>query len=112
MSTATVASIAPRAGEDVGKRRAVDELHDDERLPGVGIRVVDRRDIWMRQARGVPGLGLEPLRQVIVLGELRPQQLDRDVAAKADVASMPDRRHAARSDRLDELVPAGKELPG
>ena len=46
-----------------------------------------------------------------ILGELRTQDLDRDITVEAHVASTPNRRHASRADALEEAISGGEERP-
>jgi hypothetical protein len=53
----------------------------------------------------------EARREIRVAQVLRPEQLDRDVAARAAVGRPEDRRHAALSEQLDEPVAAAQRRP-
>ena len=68
--------------------------------------VVDVEDVGMGERRGRLRLALEPPKALGVLGELRRQHLDRDVAAEAGVARPVHLAHAARADRGDDLIGA------
>ena len=61
---------------------ALDEAHRDVQLPVDLARVVDRDDVRMLERGRHPRLGQEALPERDVLGELRREQLQRDVAVE------------------------------
>ena len=91
-------------GEQLAKRRPVDELHreigDGVRLPDL----VDRDDRRVVQGRRGARLPLEPAQPVRVGRQGRGQDFDRHVAAEARVMGPVHLAHAARPERRHELV--------
>ena len=85
--------------------RAVNELHDHERLVGVGLEVVDGDDRGMVEHRG--GAGLGESRRVVedgagsVAGKVEP--LDGDSALHARVPCKRDGREAALAQLLERV---------
>jgi hypothetical protein len=51
-----------------------------------------------------PGLALEALQELLVLGERGGEDLDRDVPAEPGVARAPDFAHSAGAERRCDLV--------
>ena len=99
-----------RVGEAIDAQ-AVDELQDEERLPGRRhAGVVETRDAGVGEARQDRAFAAEALRSAL-LDERRVKELDGDIAFETSVvpACPPDRSHAAGTDALDELV--GAERP-
>ena len=91
-------------GEQLSKRRSVDELHreigDGVRLPDL----VDRDDRRVVQRGSGARLPLEAAQPVRVGREGRGQDLDRHVAAEARVMRPVHLAHAARPERGHELI--------
>jgi len=65
---------------------------------------VHHHDVGMRQRRHRLGLAPEALQSAGVIGQLRRQYLDRDVAIQARVARPIDLSHAAGAEQLLDLV--------
>ena len=92
----------------------VNELHDDKRHRQAGSRVfrftcvVHGGDIGVIKPRSRLRLALEPRLEGVVAGEVSAQLLDRDVAAEAVVAGLPDIGHAATTDEILQLVTPGE----
>ena len=78
--------------------RPVDELHHEERRLAVLAVVVEAHDVLVHERRQHARLAREPAPELEILGDPGVEQLDRDVAAQAAVASAPDRAHAPLAD--------------
>ena len=87
---------------------AFQQLHDGEGLALLGSIVVDGEDVGMREGGHDLGLALEAGQPGRILGKLRGQDLDGDVAIESRVAGPIDFAHAARADGGADLV--GTEL--
>ena len=86
------------------QRLALDQLHDDVGHVALAADVVDADDHGVvHRARGARLL-LEQPQALGVAGGLEVEQLDRDVAAEAGVASSVDLGHAADAERRGQLV--------
>ena len=84
---------------------ALDEAHRDVQLPVDLARVVDRDDVRMLDRGRQPRLAQEALAERHVVGELRGEQLQRDVAVEREVVGAVDDAHAAAADqRLDPIA--------
>ena len=70
-----------------------EQLHGDEVLPFVLIDCVDGADAGMIEGRRSAGLTLESLEHGRVLGELRGEELQRDMATEAGVLRFVDDAH-------------------
>jgi hypothetical protein len=62
---------------------ANDVAHRDEQLPVGLASLVDREDVRVVQRRGQPRLADEALAELLAVGHLRGEQLERDLAAEA-----------------------------
>ncbi len=95
---------------------ALRQPHREEEHPVGLARVVDRQDVRVFQGRGEPRLAQEPLPEVLVVGELRRQDLQRDPAPEVDVfRQIDDALAAAAQHRLDAVVAeerSGSEVGG
>src|SRR5581483_11818765 len=92
------------ARQDARQRLAVDELHDEV---GESVRlavVVDVGDAGVRQRRGGPGLGAEPLHETRLAGDLRAQDLHGNGSIEDVVVAPPDFAHAAAADTTVQRV--------
>ena len=85
---------------------AVEQLHDDEVLAVVLADVVDRADVRVVERRGDARLPPESLERVGARGELGRQELQRDLAAEADVFGAVDDAHAAAAEAIEDPVVA------
>jgi hypothetical protein len=65
----------------------------------------------MGQAGGVARLELESADELGVLRVFGPEDLDCHVPLQPPIAGAPDDRHPAASDRHDELVALGEDIP-
>ncbi len=83
--------MGPHVVAEVATRQVA---HDDEGATWLAPVVVDRHDVWVLQARDALGLALEPSDEVRVVGQLRVDHLDRDVAS--DLRLVRPVRHAQR----------------
>jgi hypothetical protein len=99
-------------GDELGERRAVDELHHDEGglLRAGFAEVVHLSDGRVRQAGGVAGLRPEARDGPTMLGELGAQQLHGNRTVKDEVHGAPDSTHAARGNQPLHLVAGGEYL--
>ena len=95
---------------DLGEVRALDELHHEERRLAVLAVVVEADDVLVLERGQNARLTRESPSQLLVLGDPRVQELDRDIAPETAVARPPDRAHAALADARTQLVPAGDQL--
>jgi len=86
------------------QRVAVEQLHHDELLALVLADVVNRADVRVVERRGHARLASEPIERLRVGGEIRGQELQRDLAAQADVFGAVHHAHAARAEPLQDLV--------
>src|SRR5258705_4045685 len=86
-------------GEAVGERSAAAELHDEEGLTAggrvAGVDVEHPNDAPVRGRGEGASLALETGNGRRVVGEVRQQDLDRDVTLEPLVAGSMDGRHAA-----------------
>ena len=91
-------------GEHVAQRLPLHQLHDDEE-PGVGsAHVVDSEDVRMVQGGGRARLLFEAAHTRRMGGHRRGQQLDRHLAAQAQVAGAEHLAHAAGAEEGQHLV--------
>ena len=65
-------------GEPVGERFALQVLHDEEIKAVLPADVVEGADVRMVQTRSRPGLALESLSQVGIVGHMAGENFDRD----------------------------------
>ena len=89
-------------GEHAGERRAVEHLHRDVLPPCLAPVVEDAHAAGMIETCDGPRLTLEP--DPKLLGQVRCEQLDRDVLAEPDVTSAVDLAHPAFADESEQLV--------
>jgi hypothetical protein len=98
----------PFLGEQRLQVVAVDETHRDVQH-AVGLaRLVDRDHVRVVERGCELGLAQEPLPEPLVLGELRRQELEGDIALQARVMGAVDDAHATASD--ERLDPVAEEL--
>ena len=100
----------PFLSDDVAQRPALDVLHDDVVRAVVRAGVVHADDVRMVQRRGRLCFAAEARDEVRVAGELDQQRLDRDRAAEHTVPAEVYLGHAARTEPVAQLVPAGQHL--
>ena len=104
-------SGARAAGPGVGgalqagpQRGARQQLGDEVARPLDHADVEDRQDVRMVERRGGARLLLEAAQPADVLADLERQDLDRDLAPEARVASAVDLSHPAFTQQVDDLV--------
>ena len=76
--------------------------------PGDLAGVVDRDDVRVVDRRGQPRLAQEPLAEAHVLGQLRREDLQRDVAVEREVVGAVDDAHPAAAEQ--RLQPVAGQL--
>ena len=91
------------------ERDAVDQLHDDILGLAAG-HVVDRDDIRVREHGDRLRLVPEAAAELRVLRKLAAEDLDRDGTVQPAVRRAIDRRHAAASEHVVNLVAVVKQL--
>ena len=96
----------PAAGDQVGERSPLDVLHDDEVHAVVGPGVEDRDEVLIADPRRRLCLAPEAVDEVLVVGELRREDLDRDRPAEHRVLAPVDLGHAAAAELLLDAVAA------
>ena len=96
----------PGPVHQASERLPLEELHHQERLARLLLERVDRGDSGVGQPRLGPGLVLEPLDHLRVLGQLRRHHLESDDPAEVHVLGLVDDAHAAPADDLDHPVAA------
>ncbi len=90
--------------EQLVEGHAFEILHDDERLAGVLVDVVDGADVRMVERRCGPCFALEPLERAGRSDVCGRQQLDRDGSQQLRVFRLEDHAHAARADLFEDPV--------
>ena len=88
------------------ERLAPDQLGDQERVLGgrwVG-EVEHLEDVGVLQPRHRPGLAGQPRAGVLLLRQVRVEDLDRDLTVKRGVHAPVDDRHASRAERLEQPI--------
>src|SRR5215471_19347430 len=88
------------------ERLALKKFHNDERLAVVFAQIVDDADIGMIQSGSRPRLSAKSGEMLRIPSKLRRQRLDRDLAAKVCVTSLPHLSHPAFADGDEDLVMA------
>lgn len=79
------------------ERLPLEQFHGEEALSFVLAEIVDRADVWMVQRRGSARLPFEPLDRARIVGQLRGQELQRDVPAQSQILGAIDDAHADRA---------------
>ena len=92
--------------DPLGQGRALDQVGDHERAPGLGAAVVQPDEAGVVELRQRGHL-LALLAQVVQRGA-RAEQLDRHLAAAVQVATAPDHRRGSDADHRAELVAAAR----
>src|SRR5918995_584199 len=90
---------------------ALDVLEDDVLPTFVLATVDDSDDVGVAELGNRARLAPEALDVLLVLRELLVERLDRDRAVQQPVVRLPNARHSAPADELDELVPARDYVP-
>ncbi len=93
-----------------GQVLALDELHHQERLAVVGAGLEAADDVRVAQHGRGEGFAPEAHRDVGVLDDLAPKQLDRDRSIEPRVRRAVDGGHPADADQLRQPV-AGRDQP-
>jgi hypothetical protein len=88
-----------------GERHALDELHDDERLPVVLAEVVNRHDVAVSQIACGLRLLNEPLPDGLVS---RSKQLDGNRSSDPRIATTVDDTHATVTETINHFIPADR----
>jgi hypothetical protein len=97
-----------RAVDDVLKRSAFHEFHDDEGAAVVLLDVVDGTDVGMIESGGRASFALEALERLRILGHIVGKKFERDEAAEAGVLGFVHHTHAAATQLfLDTVVGDG-----
>jgi hypothetical protein len=78
--------------------------HNVRRAVGVVAKVEDRHDIGVHHAGDGPGLALEALLLLGVIGDLREHDLERHVAVEHGVVGTIHSTHGSLAEELEELV--------
>ncbi len=105
MAMSMTRSTGQRPGaEDLVERRPVDQLHDDEAAAFVLADVVEGADVGVVEGRGGAGFALEPLGGERIGRHRLGQELQRDVAAEAEILGAVDHAHAAGTQPIDDAV--------
>ena len=102
--------------DDVAQSDSVDVLHHNVGLRTGGRRglpgVVHGHDRGMVERRGVLGLASETQIETRIAGQIRAQNLDRDIAVQPQIPGQMDLRHSAEAEDLPQLVAVGEVLAG
>ena len=103
--SATSGKGSGSVGEKVLERAPVDELGDDVALGRVGSRVVeDLEDVLVAQLGDGVRLALQARARLFLPGEMRMQDLDRDLAVERRVGRFVDHRHTALPHLLEQAI--------
>ncbi len=94
----------PLLDQDLAEVGAGDVVHDEEQHPLMLARVMDPDDVRVMQRGGDARLALEPLAELLVLGERGRQHLERVDPVQRDVRDAVDEAHAAAADQLVNAV--------
>jgi hypothetical protein len=92
------------AGDPLGERLSLDQLHGEEAPPLRLLDPVDRRDVGMVERRQQLRLAPETGETLGVGGEGLGQQLDRDVATELGIAGAIHLAHTALAELLGNFV--------
>ena len=90
--------------QNSSERLPSQELHDEKDDVSDPTDPIDRDDVGMLELAGGAGLALEPVDEVLVDGQDRRQDLDRDLAIQRALLGAVHHGHAAPSELLDYLV--------
>ena len=83
---------------------AVDQLHDDVLHIAAPGHVVHRHDVGVGELGDSLGLRVEPAAEVLVLGQVALEDLDRNQAVEPVAFGLVDHRHAPGADALQDLI--------
>ena len=86
------------------KIRALHEPHRDEQVSARGACFVDRDHVGVIERGGEPRLADESLAEPLVIGQLRSQDLQRDLPLEPVVLGQVDHAHAAATQGADDAV--------
>src|SRR5207245_737051 len=86
------------------KRLPVKKLHDEEWLPVVLAKFINRADVGMFKRRCRPGFTLKTTQRSRIIGGLLWQELDCDLAPELDVLGAIDQSHSATAQPLHDAV--------
>ncbi len=90
--------------QHVLERRPRDVLHHEVVEAAFALDAVDRDDVRVVELGGGLGLLLEPAHDLIVLGDVGRQQLDRDLALEREIVREEHRAHPALAEHPLDLV--------
>jgi hypothetical protein len=90
--------------EAVVESRAFNELEDEKRCAACVLETVDRGYVRMIQRGKDDGFALETREPIRIGGEMRRQELQRDLALQSRVARAPDFAHPAGAERAKDFV--------
>src|SRR5262249_54060958 len=90
--------------EPIRQRLPLEIFHDEIFGLAFPPHVVERADVRVRELRDRLGFSLETLADLLALGEMLGQHLDRDRSLEPRVPSLVDLSHSASADRRDDLV--------
>ena len=95
----------PIAIQPIAEGRPLDKLHRDEQPAVVGVaQSVDCADVWMIQGGRRTGFLLQCRDARGICGQVRRQELYRDLPAEAEISRKPDLTHATCGDFLKDFV--------
>ena len=97
------------AGERVGEAAGADQPHHEVGGAGLAPVVVERDDVRVFEPGDELGLGLEPADERRVVGELRPDHLDRDFASDDRLVGAIDGAEGAPAELVAQLVAADRQ---
>ena len=96
---------APVLCHELGEVRALDEAHGEEEDAVVLAGLVDRDDVWVIERRCDPRLPQEAFAKPLVLGELRSDHFERNLAPEPLLVGTVDRAHPPTPDEgLDPVA--------
>jgi hypothetical protein len=84
---------------------ALEEFHDQIRVAvACCSNVVQRADVWMRESGDGLGFSLEPVSELLVVGDPGREDFDRDRPIEAGVARSVHLAHSAFAQLCEDLV--------
>ena len=92
------------ARDPLGEGQPLDQLEDEKDRAAFFFEVVDGGDAGMVEGSEEVGLAAKAAQALGVVGELRRQDLDRDLSAEARIEGAVHLTHAARPERAPHLV--------
>src|SRR5207253_11055817 len=100
----------------IAERLPFEQFRDDEQRVVVLSEVVDGENVRMRERRDGARLALEPRHRFVVVGGVRAEDFNGDLASEARIAGAIDLTHPAFAEERDDLVGsdsrAGREHAG